>query len=182
MYKPQSFIHRHPAWKTLFRGLLQWQHRARGPARPVMCLAAAALGALLVLGAIAVSTPEEGPGDAGPSFDRGSVCRSLSDPRYEVSCARVSFGDVRYNCTTGRLGRCPDTTAVTLRNVSRVPLKVFLVTGSGESGHERQSPASVLAPERTVTLRPPAHATYVFDVVVRSMKRGVGTVEVVSVG
>ncbi|MFE2053492.1 hypothetical protein ACFXAS_34105 [Streptomyces sp. NPDC059459] len=181
MHKPQSFIHRHPAVKTPFRGVFDGKERARGLARPLMCLAAAALGALMVLGAIAVSRPEAGPSDAGPSFHRGSVCKSLSDPRYEVSCARASFGDVRFNCTTGRLGRCPDTTAVTLRNVSRTPLRVFLVSGRGDNGQEQSHP-SVLGPDRTVTLRPPPHATYLFDIVVRSMKKGVGAVEVMAVG
>ncbi|WP_433454619.1 hypothetical protein ACQPXS_41165 [Streptomyces sp. CA-142005] len=69
---------------------------------------------------------------------------------------------------------------MTLRNVSRTPVKVTLVSGSRE-GDRRLSPAAELMPGRPVTLRRCHDEKYFFGILVRSMKPGVGVVKVVAV-
>jgi hypothetical protein len=80
----------------------------------------------------------------------------------------------------GRLGKCPRTTAVTLRNVSRTSVKVTMVSGQRE-GDRRLSPAPELAPGRTVTSTARPGEKYFFDILLRPVKSGVGVVKVVSV-
>ena len=150
--------------------------------RLLIGVAAAAIAAAVVLGAIVTHSPESGVHrDRVPvAIKEGAVCKSLSDQRYEVSCGTTAFGDVRFNCTAGRRGMCPMTTAVTLRNVSRTPLKVTMVSGRRE-GDRRFSPAPELAPGRAVTLRTHFDEKYLFDILVRSMRPGVGSVQVIAV-
>ncbi|MGW3635181.1 hypothetical protein ACWD7F_34445 [Streptomyces sp. NPDC005122] len=113
-------------------------------------------------------------------IEQGDVCASLRDPRYEVSCGTTAFGDVRFNCPPGRTGDCPRTAAVTLRNVSHSPVVVTIVSGRRE-GERNFSPAPELAPGRTVTLRPRPNGKYVFDILLRSVKSGVGAVKIIQV-
>ncbi|MFE8950160.1 hypothetical protein [Streptomyces sp. NPDC007856] len=114
-------------------------------------------------------------------IEKGDVCASLRDPRYEVSCGTTAFGDVRYNCPSGRKGDCPRTTTVTLRNVSQSPVVVTMVSGRRE-GERNFLRAPELAPGRTVTLRPRPDEKYVFDILLRSVKSGVGVVKIVQIG
>ncbi|MFI5998391.1 hypothetical protein ACIBAC_41900 [Streptomyces sp. NPDC051362] len=114
-----------------------------------------------------------------PDFiEEGAVCKSLSDPQYEVSCGTTAFGDVRFDCS--ELGKCPTTTAVTLRNVGRVPVTLAMVGGRRE-GDRQISPAVPVAPEQAVTLRLNYEEKYFFDILVRSVKTGVGVVKVVAI-
>ncbi|MFJ9558851.1 hypothetical protein ACIRQQ_02260 [Streptomyces fuscichromogenes] len=150
--------------------------------RVLMGAAVAAVAAGVALGALVVHSGQGGTHDdrALSVIAEGAVCKSLPDRRYEVSCATTAFGDVRFNCTAGSLGRCPRTTAVTLRNVSHTPVTVTLVSGMRE-GDQRLSPAPELMPDHTVTLSPRHGEKYVFDILVRSMKPGVGAVKVLTV-
>jgi hypothetical protein len=144
--------------------------------------AASALAILVVLGAMALGSPK---GDTHSDralavIAKGAVCTSLSDRRYEVSCGTTAFGDVRFHCGEGHSGKCPLTTAVTLRNVGRTPVMVTLVSGRRE-GDRRLSPAPELLPGHSVRLRPGHDEKYLFDILVRSMKSGVGAVKVLAV-
>jgi hypothetical protein len=143
---------------------------------------AAILATVAVLAAVAAHTSSGAAQQRSipAAIEAGSVCTSLSDRRYEVSCGTTAFGDLRFNCTMGRLGKCPQTTAVTLRNVSRTSVKVTMVSGQRE-GDRRFSPAPELAPGRTVTLTARPGEKYFFDILLRSVKSGVGVVRVVSV-
>ncbi|TXS69618.1 hypothetical protein EAO69_26105 [Streptomyces sp. me109] len=134
-----------------------------------------------VLCAVTVHSPTDAAHrDRGPAvIVRGAVCKSLSDPRYDVSCGTTAFGDVRYRCASDHRGHCPRTTSVTLRNVGRTPVTVTSVSGKHE-GDRRIAPAPELAPGGTVTLRPRQDERYLFDILVRSLRRGVGAVEVVA--
>ncbi|MFC4505157.1 MULTISPECIES: hypothetical protein [Streptomyces] len=150
--------------------------------RLVMGAAAATLASAVVLAAMAVLSP---PDDVHRRhvpvvIEAGAVCASLSDRRYEVSCGTTAFGDLRFNCTGGGFGKCPPTTAVTLRNTGRTSVSVTMVSGRRE-GDRRLSPAPELAPGRTVTLSKRPDEKYFFDILLRSIKPGVGTVKVVSV-
>lgn len=113
------------------------------------------------------------------AVETGAVCKSLTDRRHEVSCGRTAFGDVRFNCTAGVLGKCLVTTEVTLRNVGHVSVKVTLVSGRHEDDR-RLSPTSEVEPGRTVTLRPHRDEE-LLDILVRSIESGVGVLQVVSV-
>jgi hypothetical protein len=73
------------------------------------------------------------------------------------------------------------TTAVTLRNVGRVPLSVSVLSGTGQEGGPEQSPASALAPGAAVTVRPASGDAFLYDIVVRSVRAGVGVVKVTAV-
>lgn len=144
--------------------------------------AAPAVAAVVVLGAMAMCSPKDGThrDHALAVVAEGTLCKSLPDRRYEVSCGTTAFGDVRFNCTAGHLGRCPRTSAVTLRNVSRVPVEVTSVSGRHQ-GDRRLAPASELTPGRTMTVRPRQDEKYLFDILVRSVKPGVGVVKVLAV-
>jgi hypothetical protein len=168
---------------TLSRGVCASESRVRGAAWPLTCIATAALGAALVLGGLVwhSSASHAHAPRVDTALEKGARCTSLSDPRYEVSCGKTAFGDVRYNCTAGRLGKCPETTAVTLRNVSRIPLSVSVLSGSGQEGDPEQSPASVLKPRAAVTVRPASGDTFLYDIVLRSVRAGVGAVKVTAV-
>ncbi|MET7597554.1 hypothetical protein ACWERY_19545 [Streptomyces sp. NPDC004082] len=150
---------------------------------PLTYVATATVGAAAVLGALVWHSSASHAHDhhVAGAIEKGAVCRSLSDPRYEVSCGKTAFGDIRYNCTEGRLGRCPETTAVSLRNVGRIPLRVSVLSGSGREGDPEQSPESALQPGGTVTVRPTSGDRFLYDVVVRSVRAGVGVVKVMAV-
>jgi hypothetical protein len=153
------------------------------PVRHFRRLIPAALAVpVVVLGTVATHSSKDGIHRDWTlaTIAEGAVCKSLSDGRYEVSCGTTAFGDVRFNCTAGHLGKCPRTTAVTLRNVSRTPVTVTLVSGRRE-GDRRLSPAPELLPGRTVVLRPRHDERYLFDILVRSMRPGVGMVKVLAV-
>lgn len=155
--------------------------RVRVMSRLLMGAAAAILATAAVLAAVAHTSSGAAHQRYIPAaIEAGSVCTSLSDRRYEVSCGTTAFGDLRFNCTMGRLGKCPQTTAVTLRNVSRTSVKVAMVSGQRE-GDRRFSPAPELAPGRTVTLSARPGEKYFFDILLRSVNSGVGVVKVVSV-
>ncbi|MER5601501.1 hypothetical protein [Streptomyces sp. NPDC002265] len=114
------------------------------------------------------------------AIEAGSVCTSLTDRRYEVSCGTTAFGDIRYNCTAGQRIRCPRTAAVILRNVGWIPMAVTVVSGVRE-GDRRFAPPTTIAPGRTFTLRPRPEGGYFFDILVRSVKPGHGAVKVLAV-
>jgi hypothetical protein len=148
----------------------------------LMGAVAAVLATAAVLAAMAGHTSS----DAAPQRDipaaveAGTVCTSLSDRRYEVSCGTTAFGDLRFNCTKGVLGNCPRTTAVSLRNIGRNPVKVAMVSGRHE-GDRRISPASEVTPGQTVTLSMRPEENFLFDILLGSVKSGAGSVQVVSV-
>ncbi|MER6062315.1 hypothetical protein [Streptomyces sp. NPDC001792] len=100
-----------------------------------------------------------------------------------MSCGTTAFGDVRFNCTGGMLGRCPETTAVTVRDAGRIATTVTTVSGERE-GDRRLSAGSELKPGQDVTLRPGRalkYLFYLFDILVRSATDGAGAIEVVDV-
>lgn len=154
---------------------------ARGATRFLVRISLTAAVFSCVLWAVTVRSPEDAAHrDRGPAgIVRGAVCKSLSDPRYDVSCGTTAFGDVRFRCAPDHHGHCPRTTSVTLRNVGRTPVTVTSVSGAHE-GDRRIAPAPELAPGGTVTLRPRQDERYLFDILVRSTRRGVGAVEVVA--
>jgi hypothetical protein len=110
----------------------------------------------------------------------GQICHSFSDERLDVSCGTTAFGDIRFNCTTGALGRCPRTNSVTVRNESRTPLDVTVISGSRE-GDRNEATQPVLPPRSETTLMPRGADEYLFDIVVRSVHPGVGSIKVVDV-
>ncbi|WP_345654106.1 hypothetical protein [Streptomyces siamensis] len=164
------------SWATRF---FERVCRARGL---LVGAVAAALAVAVVLGAMATHAANGGTDRdrVAAVIEAGAVCTSLPDPRYEVSCGTTAFGDVRFDCGSGRPGKCPTTTAVTLRNVSRTPVMVTMVSGTRE-GDRRFSPASELTPGRVVILRLHPFEKYLFDILVRSVTRGVGAVRVEAV-
>ncbi|MER6537974.1 hypothetical protein ABT215_30110 [Streptomyces sp900105755] len=118
--------------------------------------------------------------DVPSAIETGSVCRSLAETRYEVSCGTTAFGDIRYQCAAGHRTGCPLTAAVTLRNVGRIPMTVTMVSGVRE-GDRRFAPSAALAPGRTLILRPRPDGGYLFDILVRSVKPGRGAMKVLAV-
>ncbi|MFJ2399156.1 hypothetical protein ACIOTI_41380 [Streptomyces sp. NPDC087843] len=150
--------------------------------RHLMWVLAVVVVVALALGALAMHSSRDDTfrGRGFSVITEGMVCKSLSDPRYDISCGTAAFGDVRFDCPAGHRGKCPRTTSVTLRNVSRTTVTVSTVSGRRE-GDRRIAPAPELPPGRTVTLRPRHNEKFFFDILVRSMKPGVGMVKVVAV-
>ncbi|WP_399896114.1 hypothetical protein ACGH7X_40730 [Streptomyces sp. BBFR51] len=155
--------------------------RMRAIKKAAIGCAAAAIPAVALLWTVAADHPEgDGHRDVPLVIGAGETCRSLQDPRYELSCGTTAFGDVRTHCTSGRPGSCPRTKAVTVRNVGRIEVDVTWVSGRRE-GDRRFSRAPGLDPGREVTMRPRPGDTYFFDIIVRSAVPGVGAIRVVDV-
>ncbi|MGW7571993.1 hypothetical protein ACWGJV_37740 [Streptomyces tendae] len=156
--------------------------RMRAIKKAAFGCAAVAIPAVALLWAVVPDHPNDDGADRDvpPTIEAGETCRSLRDPRYELSCGTAAFGDVRTHCTSGRPGPCPRTTSVTVRNVGRTRVDVTWVSGRGE-GDRRFSHAPELDPGHEVKLRPRSGDTYFFDIIVRSAVPGDGAIRVVDV-
>lgn len=145
--------------------------------------AAVVFGAAITLIALGFHQPADDAQrpDSPVTIEVGSICKSLVDHRYEVSCGTTAFGDTRYDCTKRHLGKCAVTTAVILRNVSGNTVAVTTVSGARQ-GDRRLSSWSALEPGRALSVRPLPDGGYLFDILVRSAgpRRGAVRVESVS--
>ncbi|MPY30191.1 hypothetical protein FNH09_02335 [Streptomyces adustus] len=119
-----------------------------------------------VLGAAAVLVTDharDASSHEWPTVRVGQTCRSTFDFATEVSCEYLGIDDVRYNCTAVRLGPCPPTEEIVLKNVGRDTVIVESFSGPPTGGRTPHLSSPVHSGE-SVVVRPAAAGHLLVDI------------------
>lgn len=106
--------------------------------------------------------------DGVKTISVGQVCESGDGSEFQFSCGTLAFGDLRYRCTQGVPGRCPNTRTVKVANVGRTAAKITVISGLGP-GKRHETDGPTLQPGAQAVLRPRKGDVFLYDIVVQAV-------------
>lgn len=136
-----------------------------------------------ILAAVLPQHPNDTKGQIGQKSELqtiqvGHTCASKAGDQSRVSCRSAGLGNMRFHCTPGQLGRCPETREVGVKNIGTAPLRLTAVSGS--TAGEKFNYVHSLEPGDEATISPRPSDVYLLDVVMQPTGRGYAQLRIIN--